>query len=751
MGLAVLTGGLAFVGTANATELIVDGSFENTKNSSLAVVRVGGLANPNVGQGWSYYSTYLYSTQYTLPGPTGSGEGFLRPYASGVYGVTQSSATVHQEVSLTAATTLTPAKIDAGNGRFTATAWFSSYLTQGDFSDLTVEFRDANQQAVGDPVALGGEAFINNIPTAANSRYGNAKDWAQDRQTGTIPAGARFAYVTIQSTSRGGAPDGYVDLVSLDVQDNSLNVPTVSIASPGDNTVGVNPPVDIRVTIEDRLTAVQASSVKLFLDGALVPAMVNKADTNTFVSFSAGVLPALSSHSYSVVFADTATPTTVQTNTYHFTLANYLTLPSQIASPLGSEQTNLPGFLTKVYQVASLGLDPKTATSDLPHSISFDETVLAGLVATNIADLSTAASGNVFPVTTVIDWVNSTGTAPNFPSTTGFPGIPGTSGVEDNFVHEITTYIRFQTAGFYKMGVNNNNAFKLTAAHAGVQRLQITAPTNQTIPAVAIATNISQLQFGGALPAIPLTGTVVYATPSGNPEDGCTLASATNLSGKIALIDIGDSSCDSSVKAEQAQLAGAIAVIETVSADAGFPSRIGSINTNVRIPVLVISDGFGGAALKSLLAGGKPVTASIQGEPAPVISEWDGPRAFGNVDVFAGFAVPAPGLYPFRLVADHSTGNANLEWYSILPDGTKVLINDTSSPDALRTYQAVVVTPKLATPILANGTVTLAWTGTGVLQESTSVKGPFAPSANQANPQTVTPSGALRYYRVVQP
>ncbi len=31
MGLAVLTGGLAFVGTANATELIVDGSFENTK------------------------------------------------------------------------------------------------------------------------------------------------------------------------------------------------------------------------------------------------------------------------------------------------------------------------------------------------------------------------------------------------------------------------------------------------------------------------------------------------------------------------------------------------------------------------------------------------------------------------------------------------------------------------------------------------------------------------------------------------
>jgi hypothetical protein len=30
MGLAVLAGGLAFVGGADATEIIVDGSFENT-------------------------------------------------------------------------------------------------------------------------------------------------------------------------------------------------------------------------------------------------------------------------------------------------------------------------------------------------------------------------------------------------------------------------------------------------------------------------------------------------------------------------------------------------------------------------------------------------------------------------------------------------------------------------------------------------------------------------------------------------
>ena len=83
MGLAVLAGGLAFVGGAGATELILDGSFENSEASSNPVVKVGGKDNPGTGEGWSTFSTYLYSTQYTMPGPVGSGAGCLRPYPSG--------------------------------------------------------------------------------------------------------------------------------------------------------------------------------------------------------------------------------------------------------------------------------------------------------------------------------------------------------------------------------------------------------------------------------------------------------------------------------------------------------------------------------------------------------------------------------------------------------------------------------------------------------------------------------------------
>src|SRR2546425_9775696 len=134
MGLTVLAGGLAFVGSAEATELVIDGSFENTTTpSSSPIVKVGGTPSPGVGGGWSTFSTYLYSTLYTLPGPANSGAQYLRPYGSGTGGITQSSQTVTQAMSLTANTTLIPARIDSGAGRYTLSAWFSSYLEQGDY------------------------------------------------------------------------------------------------------------------------------------------------------------------------------------------------------------------------------------------------------------------------------------------------------------------------------------------------------------------------------------------------------------------------------------------------------------------------------------------------------------------------------------------------------------------------------------------------------------------------------------------
>ena len=136
---------------------------------------------------------------------------------------------VTQLVSLTASTGLTGDEIDNGLGQYTFSAWFSSYLTQGDFSTVTVEFIDDVGAIIAvDPIVLGGMEFVANIPVGSNGRYPDAKQWAQDTRTGAIPSLARTARVTAAAgTPRSGAPDGYVDLVSLDVEDISSQVPRV--------------------------------------------------------------------------------------------------------------------------------------------------------------------------------------------------------------------------------------------------------------------------------------------------------------------------------------------------------------------------------------------------------------------------------------------------------------------------------------------------------------------------------------------
>jgi hypothetical protein len=54
---------------------------------------------------------------------------------------------------------------------------------------------------------------------------------------------------------------------------------------------------------------------------------------------------------------------------------------------------------------------------------------------------------------------------------------------------------------------------------------------------------------------------------------------------------------------------------------------------------------------------------------------------------------------------------------------------------------------KFKPPTVANGQVTLSWTGTGQLEEAATVTGPWSNSTNQSNPQTVTATGS-KFYRL---
>jgi hypothetical protein len=48
----------------------------------------------------------------------------------------------------------------------------------------------------------------------------------------------------------------------------------------------------------------------------------------------------------------------------------------------------------------------------------------------------------------------------------------------------------------------------------------------------------------------------------------------------------------------------------------------------------------------------------------------------------------------------------------------------------------------------ASGDITLSWDGGGTLEETASIDGPWSASADQANPQTRTPSGTS-FFRLV--
>jgi hypothetical protein len=85
-----------------------------------------------------------------------------------------------------------------------------------------------------------------------------------------------------------------------------------------------------------------------------------------------------------------------------------------------------------------------------------------------------------------------------------------------------------------------------------------------------------------------------------------------------------------------------------------------------------------------------------------------------------------------------------------LPDGTRVLINDTNNPNALLAFRArnAGAVPVLNPPTVTNGTPTISWTGIGMLEAADVVTGPWYTSPNQNNPQAVIATSGRKFYRV---
>ncbi len=67
------------------------------------------------------------------------------------------------------------------------------------------------------------------------------------------------------------------------------------------------------------------------------------------------------------------------------------------------------------------------------------------------------------------------------------------------------------------------------------------------------------------------------------------------------------------------------------------------------------------------------------------LGEFNGGR--GAADTIFYFVAPEAGVYPFRTIYEEGGGGANIEWFTVKADGSKVLVNDTAN-GGFKSYRA---------------------------------------------------------------
>ncbi len=126
----------------------------------------------------------------------------------------------------------------------------------------------------------------------------------------------------------------------------------------------------------------------------------------------------------------------------------------------------------------------------------------------------------------------------------------------------------------------------------------------------------------------------------------------------------------------------------------------------------------------------------------------------GAADTTFSFAVQEAGVYAFRTIYFEGGGDANIEWFVIKADGTRLLVNDTANGGPASFQQGTIPSAPsgvmVSARINASGQVVLEWSS-GTLQSADTVTGTYLPVAGATSPHTVNPAGApMKFYRVQQ-
>ncbi len=96
--------------------------------------------------------------------------------------------------------------IATGNAAYKVGAFFSSYLTQGDFGNVHADFLNNSGSSLGTALVSGN----------------NPSTWTQNFRGGLIPVGTAKVRLSVYGTSLVGGPDGYVDNVDFQVTNEVL-------------------------------------------------------------------------------------------------------------------------------------------------------------------------------------------------------------------------------------------------------------------------------------------------------------------------------------------------------------------------------------------------------------------------------------------------------------------------------------------------------------------------------------------------
>jgi hypothetical protein len=264
--LAVLSGAMFFASEAGGVEVLTNGSFE-----------VGGAS------GWpSGFATYNQSDDYYSGPALNSNDD---PAAGAKYSWNNLGSQVVEDL-LTAAS-ISATSVDSGGAEYSLSAWLSGYPVNPEFSGIELKFFDTvttGGTQVDDSVTFDGDdegGLYNAGWSGIGARPAPDQDrntWTFFRFTGEVPIGARRAEVRIfNSGGLSGAPDTYVDVVSLDITDNYLtgqpsNFSAILAEVTGEVSLSWQKPEDafdaptVEVLRDGIVLATLSSSVESFVD-----------------------------------------------------------------------------------------------------------------------------------------------------------------------------------------------------------------------------------------------------------------------------------------------------------------------------------------------------------------------------------------------------------------------------------------------------------------------------------------------------